>query len=381
MTTSNDDIIYYSSIFANGETNISLPIQYTDLRNDTIISDPSRYYMTCIYFSVDTSNIPIFNFATNNNGSPNNNYYTITLIDASGIPFTEGIVFQSYDNNSNIPAPNNVWSIQSFIDMVNTAINTAYTTNNPIYVFNKGGTVNPPFFVYDSISKLIKLYWDVFPGTLFSNPYSNGSIQLYMNEDLYLFFSNFRNIIYNSSNISDPNLFARFNFGCYGDNSFTTALGQFPIICPQNGNQIILSGNNQQEYASVAGWNELTKIVVTSQYLPIQAEYTSSAFDTSISTNSQLNIISELVPPNDLAATNNILIFNPIGQFRYINLIGNTNITKIDFNCYWIDKYNNLRPILLSPSQSFSIKIMFIKKSYIEKVGINKINKLIKKNL
>lgn len=357
MSNYNDsnDIIYYNSSYTN-TSNTSSIINYTESRNDPILTNPLDYVMSVVRFTVDGANIPIFNFASNSNGSPNNNYYTITLTDASSVDYTVGVIFVPDEVPFSLVPPNPIWSYQSFINMINTAYNTAYNSGG----FNKGTSKYPPFIVFDEENERFYFAVDTVGlglETPFNNSYTNGQIKVYMNQNLYAFFANFSSTLYDHNQSEKYN---RIIFKLLGNNVLLNSIYE-----PFTGNLLASALITPQDYGNIYVWSELTKIVITSSYIPIIPEYITGRLDNLQSSDQQLRVISDYVVPLDgqVGAGTTVFIYLPTAEYRYINLNGSSGITKLDFQAFWQDRYNVLRPIYLSSGQSFTIKILFKKKS------------------
>jgi hypothetical protein len=346
------EIIYYNSNFTNANNDSSVIVNYTDLRSNPILKNPSDYYMSVVRFSVDGSNIPIFNFTSNDNGTPDNTYYKIT-ISSTIADYTQNVIYINGENGVSLVQPNPVWSYQSFINMINNAFFTAF---NLIPLVERGGAINPPFLIYNPQQYLFYLVVDST-----ANAYTNGSLTVHINYNINAFFQNFANVIYTSSSITTVKN-VTFRIQNFGQNIFTN------ITCPQNGNIIASGIYISQEYQNIYVWSELTRIIITSSNLPINTEFVSIKNDFSTSTNQSLRIISDFIPLLDSqpGSSQTVFIYLPTAEYRYIEMQGNSGITKIDFQVYWVDRFNNLRPIYLAPGASFTIKIVFKKKNLIK---------------
>lgn len=122
-----------------------------------------------------------------------------------------------------------------------------------------------------------------------------------------------------------------------------------------------------QEYVYINSWFSLRKIVVTSLSLPVRSEYVPSVASNGnlgADVSSTLPIVTDFVPnlvsPGD---ERSIAYYYPTSQYRLIDLISDTPLTKIDLTFYWEDTLGNLYPIFITSRQQVSAKIAFIKKS------------------
>jgi hypothetical protein len=72
------------------------------------------------------------------------------------------------------------------------------------------------------------------------------------------------------------------------------------------------------------------------------------------------NILSDFeIPINSTNQYRPEINYTPPGEYRLIDLFNNENLSKIDLNIWWKDKYGNLVPFLLQPGCSADVKLMF----------------------
>jgi len=139
------------------------------------------------------------------------------------------------------------------------------------------------------------------------------------------------------------------------------------------------NGNTQkyiqafQEINSVGLWNPVAAIVFTSTTLPIHPTLTSppkiynnnSTGLVGAGTTNLTNILSDF----EIAISNTNqyrpeLSYAPPGEYRLIDMYSNSNLSKIDLNVYWKDRYGNLKPLRLQPGCSASVKLLFRHKHF-----------------
>ena len=120
-------------------------------------------------------------------------------------------------------------------------------------------------------------------------------------------------------------------------------------------------------------WNPIASVVFTSTTLPIHPTLSSppkiynsvgSGLQGSGSTN-LTNILSDFEFP--ISSTNQYrpeISYVPQSEYRLIDMYSNRNLSKIDLNVYWRDRYGNLKPIRLLPGCSASVKILFRHKHF-----------------
>ena len=77
------------------------------------------------------------------------------------------------------------------------------------------------------------------------------------------------------------------------------------------------------------------------------------------------NILSDFEIP--ISSTNQYrpeISYTPPGEYRLIDLFNNENLSKIDLNVWWRDRWGNLNTFLLQPGCSADIKLLFRSKRY-----------------
>ena len=119
--------------------------------------------------------------------------------------------------------------------------------------------------------------------------------------------------------------------------------------------------------------NPIASVVFTSTTLPIHPTLSSapkiynsvgSGLQGAGSTN-LTNIPSDFEFP--ISSTNQYrpeINYVPQGEYRLIDMYTNRNLSKIDLNVYWRDRYGNLKPMRLLPGCSASVKILFRHKHF-----------------
>ena len=337
------DIIYYNNTFKNKTDDQYIEANIIDYKSQPIIYNPEDFYMSVIRFSIEGSNIPIFIYASNDNGTPNNNYYFVTLSTAA-FDYTKNVIYISDDNTAVVGfLQNPVYSYQTFIDMINNALQASFLSIPPLDL--PVGYTSAPFLIFDNVTGIISLIADPI--------YSNGAIKVYFNVNLFTFFGNFQTVY--TSDIGPKNYL--FKIKNNGNNTITS-------ITSPSGPVIINALEIRQEYQNLYEWSSLKKIVITSGLLPAISEFTTGK-NFGDSNLNEIRIISDYIPPNDafIGANRSVFTYIPTAEYRLTELTGNKGIDKLDFQFYWEDRFSNLRPIILSPAGVATIKILFRKKS------------------
>lgn len=366
--------------------------EFFETRQDIILDDPNDYYMTIARFTVPLNSLPIFIFKIEEGITQNNvdrGTYAVSLVhNASGDIFTENL---QYINEGVFPVPvppsqNNgkqliteyyyVYSYQHMINMINTALATAFTalqTAHPtIY------SSNPPFFYYDENSELISLvaqktydtdgfFINVSPGpiqTLFPQEikiYSNTSL-LTLLDGFDVFFEGFNNSpLIASFNIrSSP-----FNRNVYFPlNVSPTDL----LINPINDLAPTAFISATQEYTTLVFWNSFRNLLFVTNTIPIKNEYlpTINSINNPIGgegINNFFPILTDFEPLLERAGnTRGLLNYTAEGQYRLTDMQSNLPLRKFDIKLFWVDQDNNLYPMTIFPFTQVKIKFLFVRK-------------------
>ena len=313
LTKPRDDIAYINSTLYN-DRSIPIRCEYAATFTSPVIHNAGEYYMAISRFSIPNTQ-PIFEFLDNT--------YVIT-ISKGGVDYNQIVLLQSADQN---PRSNSVYTYQQFLDMINTALATAY---NLFKAANPGSaTANAPSLVFNADSDTFSI--------LFDPAYETENIEVYFNKKLYSFF-------YNS-----------FNVIRYNDSGTTNKDYRFIIKNEglTRGTQLEL----KQQINTLFEWHDFQSIVFTSNSLPINAERITTAGSNGSSID--ISIITDFIPELGNDRSNFVYNANP---YRLVDMSGHQNIDKIDFRVQYINKNGEVKPLLLEPGYSMSVKFVFIHK-------------------
>jgi hypothetical protein len=343
----NEDNVYLNVIFQNNpdDPNLETIAEYNVTKTQPIIDKPSNYYVSVIRFDVPLNGIPLF-IAPIIPNQPNPN---LTPLEFGINGFTTNVIYKP-DNYLTPPIQNQpkqvitpyyfVYSFQNFITSFNDALLICYNNSG------QPGGAGPPFFVFDPPTQLIYLIVPI--------QFVNSFPSLTINQYTANYLEGFR-LRYLSSNLLE------FVLENTNYNGFSKIGQNFPVQTPPK--YLVIS----QEYPCMDYWLSLRKIVLISNTIPIHFEYI-PAFDsitgaqTSVTTS--LPILTDFVPnveyPKDARS---IAVYNPLSQYRLIDLKGENPIYSIDLKIYWQDKLGNYYPLYIQILQQASVKIVFLKKN------------------
>ena len=368
--------VYYDLQMINNSTGSPsqqpIAFSYIDTRNNPLLMTPSQYFLSVVRFQVQTGNLPIFIPALNLNQTPpvnvNQTAYSITL-NYKTYNYQQYINYVNYDLTETAPTALNIntitsqyyyiFSYQQWCQMINTAFQSAFTALNALVV--AGGDTLPttyaPFVQFDPYSLIMNINGDVL-GYAQSLTYP---INIYFNSPLYSLYSNF------------PFTFYGYNVSLGKNFLLTMVNNSFSNIYVVPTTPTYNAIQAYQEGSTASLLNPVQSIVFTTGLLPVVQEnvgipsiVTATGLNNSNGNNANVSpIITDFQVP--LSAINRYLPdiqYTPNGEYRLVDLYGDSPISRIEVSVFWKDVYGVLHPLLLGAGASASMKIMFRKKNY-----------------
>jgi len=374
--TVNDPDILYVNINCTNLDNIDQtpkPLTYTETRSSPILYYPSNFYMSIVKFTIDTQTLPVYIMPIQPNQSdPNLSTLQVGFIyngDISNHLYTTSQYIQFIPQIKNIPIPNapninnppvqdnsqeyyNILTYEYFIDLINTALATAYADiNTQIVALGLGDTTlstNPPIMTWNGATLLASINYGgngILGSTIDQQP------KIQMNNALYSLFSSFNASI---SGFYNNLLNATLIWNNQGLSSMTI-----------EGGYVI-----NQEYDTTANINPVTGLVFTSNSIPIVPEaiskpllsYNNTQLANFGSNNNTANIITDF--SSDALYKPNVY-YVPSAQYRYTQLISQKPFNTIDISVYYRIKTGELVPFRLASGGNLTMKMLFQKKDTI----------------
>lgn len=368
------------AINANASDALPVPVQFTQTRNLPFLYKPEDYYLSVVRFQIDTNSLPVFTCAIQFN-QPNLalSIYSVTLSWTNPVaPFQAFnqqtfLSWQPQDLASPVPRPPSLtqnkfqddsggyyyaYNYSYVIQIVNTTLAICFQAL-AAQVVAAGlvlPTTNAPVITWNNDKNVAILNADI----LGYNQTIANHIDIFMNLPMYQLFNSLPAYI-----MPFPTLLGK-NYRIDTDNFGNAQVTPFPFYLPTyNAYQVF------QEQTAVNVWSPVTSIVFTSNTLPINSTNVCnpSIFVNGISTNNNGNNSDIAQVITDFQAENNIYknscLFFPMGENRYIDLMGTTPLYTIDINVFWKNKVGILYPFRLSAGCCASIKIMFERKELI----------------
>jgi len=360
-------------------------LRFEEIRNTPFLEgDSSEYFCSIMRFSIQTGNsLPIFIPRIElGQADANKTVYQLTLRCLGGsdtTTFYESTV-PLYHKNSDatVSAPLQPWThqdmsstyyfycnIQDIIDVFNTACASAFAALNaqlplgPLQADGKQYTILDstycPFFEfdYDTCKLVLNVDQNYFNSTKMKG-------EVYFNTRFYELLSTlhcdrisrtgFKNYRLHTSTINTRTV----------KDSAGTTYTMYQTI---------------QEMSTLAIWNPIASVVFCTGMLPVVSTNTSPplTYDdtsnnnlTSSGNNSNLsNILSDFeIPVSNSNQYRPIIVYNPMAEYRLIDMNSQMNLNKIDISVFWKTHYGEFIPLRLQPGCAAHIKILFRHKTF-----------------
>lgn len=365
------DNVYVNISFVKNPKNdsASIPLIYNVDKNRIIVNDPENYYATVVKFDIPLSSIPVCIMPIVPNQAPDDTNPNLSTLQI-GIQNGEGTQFMAnleYDATEPFPVP-----VQNDITQVITPYYFIYSYTRMIGFINEALLVanflafasldNAPYFVYNSETGLISL---IVPAKF----NVDGGPLIIFNEPMFQYLDAFVTSSVAPFNNTVDDIF-KFNiFGVVNESYGYVPTGNLPPTPTASTDPPTPPAwyKLTQEYQSVQAWSPIRKILFETNLIPINTEFTppiNNTLNNSGVANSQ-SILTDFTPqinkPGDSRST---AFYSPsgIGNFRLVDLLSSSPLTKIDMTLKWQDIANNVFQLIIPSFQQANIKIAFIRK-------------------
>lgn len=334
----------------NGEPTKAI---YFEVRSEALLKEPaSNYSLSVIRMSIPMDRVPLSIFPIDIlQPNINQSIYTIS-IKWAGFLHKVPVIWNTSNSYAIVPPTitdvkkliyseyYSLYSVKHLLDLINASFVTAFN----LLVVDGFPLSAPPFFRYDTTTKLINLY---VPET-----YKGEGVNIYCN------------------NLLNNNWYGSFDqklsgYSTNGENAefiYNNVIETVSLINGTYPTELYLVST--QEYNTLKNMSSVNSLILTTRALPIKSEWISlQQPKNGISqelTLSSLNIISDF--EFDISNSNNIrsnVIYNPTAEYRRANLLSNDLINTIDISVFWKDNSDNLYPLMISANNVLTIKILF----------------------
>lgn len=362
-----DDHVYYNISLYNTPDYMnathSIKAEFNETRTIPILQNPSEYHMSVIRFSVPGSSIPIFLSDVQQDAS--GNYISSYSVTLSYLSYYAQVYVQYTPRGPiNItPAEYPYYSYQAFLDDINTALQTAYTTLVSLAGSGFHSTTQAPFLIYNPTTQIISLMAE----QAYATDVSGNFVGVYMNSRLFGFFQSFETIFKTQTTI--PN----------GLN--------YQILVKSNGNNVIPADSAafpelttpyyqmSQEYQTLYAWNSFRSIQFITGSMPVKTElitipYLQNNFSNSQQTNQSGTpvfspILTDFEVATDGADIRTYIVYFPSAEYRLSDMQSTTPLYQFTLKINWIDTSGNTHPLYIRQTEVATAKFMFRKKSLV----------------
>lgn len=137
----------------------------------------------------------------------------------------------------------------------------------------------------------------------------------------------------------------------------------FPLYYPANNYPTFYYLRLEQEISALYLFNSLTKVVLVSDNIPVNAEAIASVTNNAGVPISRI-ILQDFTPIFDQLTNVRLpLTYLPSAQYRLIDMFGNIPLTNLNFRLLYLDNLGNFFDFPIPPNKSIDIKILFQLKS------------------
>jgi hypothetical protein len=327
-----EDNVYYNVRVYNPD-NTLIKAEFSEIRVQPILEDPSQYELAVVRFKVPALTIPIFLWPKLESGVEDNDYYKITF-SFGGVDYTQGLEFIPNAVGPPLYGPS-IWNYQEFINIINVGFEKCFYSDYPtntVLRFPGAPPTEPPFMTYDAETTLCSIYAE----QTYESQTTTPTIDMFFNIPLYTLFPSFPTFDFTE----DPKTYQVL---IKNTKTNSTTYNGLPYFI------------NEQEYTTLFLWNSFQSIVFESDRIPVESEYLPSQ------TNVTRRVITDFEP---LESVNNRQAFQfyPQGPLRYYDLKSNYPLRNIDIRVFWEDREGNTYPVYVDQGEIFSLKILFRKK-------------------
>ena len=281
-----------------------------------ILRQANQYKGSIIRMSMPLSALPYFQ-------CPNNTFFcTLTY---NGVDYKQPITLISMSS----AAPTAVFYIQQFVDSLNLALaaaNTLVAAANP----GVGALAVPPVMTWSSVTQLFTLNvpYGTWEATAANSP------KIWMSYNLSQLFANMGqvSVALNSASGKDSYFYI-------ADRGLTSGL--IPTV---------------DETPSCIGWWTTESIVVSSGSVPSRPEARPSSISGELTT--QPILTDMFISPSDRLSATNSLLYLPTSQYRYFDLMGESELRQIDLQFWACDQFGVLTAIYMPPNEGATVKFM-----------------------
>ena len=317
------------------------PASYSENRQVAILDEMSKWQFAITRFRIPSFAIPIFRFRA---GS----YFVTLQGDLTGNFYQEEVMY--IPTTPSQPDNNVIYNYESFLTMINTALETLTTA------FNTGGLENDldfaPFITYNPQTQLFSLFG---PKEQMYPAVPDGA-KLMFSAPLFNFFSSM-----DVQNNGLPSLlYPRTEYTMmFRDKKTNTILTTSDKFLPALAGDALES---MEETVTLQQWSDIRRIILGCSQFPAQQEMISVGVDGS---NLVIRMYTDFTPSSDLPFKRDNFQYIP-SVFRWTNFQSTGPLTKIDLQVFVVDRYGETYVVQIPPNEAIEVKIGFRLRSSLE---------------
>lgn len=349
------------------------PAEYNVTKDQPLLSNVSEYYMYVARYTLSLSTVPLYIMpAMPDQANPNLTPFVVGF-RYNGVNYPEPLIYVVYgvdtppvqdQPNMVVTSYYYVYSYQLFVDILNTALRKAIAASGA-NIFGSNGEFMP-YFNFDEDSKKLEL---IYPNTFLVE---NDPPVIFCNHELANWLNGFPMVHRHDPSRSFDIITCRFDANSRmvfptTSEVFPNKLATFPAgMVPGTASTMFVS---KQEYATVQNWNSVRRIAITTETIPIRKESVPifGRRDNHSATSVGFPVISDYALVSESAGDNrSMLNYIPQGALRLIDMVSDAELRTISLKFYWVDSYENIRPIMIPANNVINIKLGFIRKSLIK---------------
>lgn len=349
-------------------SNQPYPLEYNVTKDTPILDKMSDYFLSVIRFDIPLSEIPVTIAPPLPNQNPSDSTYPNLLALIIGINYnsisTGQRVLMVQETNDPVPAQNFpyqnitpyywIYSYDWFVQMINTALLTAYNVSVLPGLFP---AALPPYFTYNSTTQLLSLIVPSFFVNLTAPAIAIPTINFNFNFLQYL--DAFPIKLLGLNNINGFDIMLDLKNGNVRDINAYGLNGQLPANPP-------IYYKIDQSQIIIQYWNPIKKLLLTSESIPVAKEYIQSGSTSSL--NPSLPIVTDFTPVVEQAGQQRtIAYYLPTAEYRKVNMLSELPLQKVSLKVFWEDLYGKIYLLNIGSYQSASVKIVFLHKSMYKK--------------
>lgn len=338
IESNTNDVSYFNISIVNNDVDRKKAI-YNQILQVPLLNNPNEYFLSIVRFSIPGQGIPIFFFRENK-------YHVV--LRYGGVDFQTPVIYSP--NINPLLNDNTIYSYNSFITMINTALLTSF--NALKVAFPGAPPTEAPYMQYNAQTLLCSLYCQQsYDPVVAGAP----TIEIYFNNILYYFFDNF--FIIRTGN-QDPS---------YKDYKFVITNQRNNAITSDINNPAITGGNPyykfEQEYSTTYNWNDTKTISFKSGLFPVASEYVRTGQNQTVASEKILTDFEPIQSLSDPSGFRGVLQYQAQGVYRLIDIASQNPLKSIDLQITYKDELGDDHDLYIPHGSSITVKIAFIKKS------------------